>query len=101
MQAADWSGQSSFTNFYSRAMAAHAEGLYDLGPIVAAQMVVARPAPPDWFPWRGSFSGWSSVSLRVQYFGRLLFCVVLGSDPLCSHLFIQVIGRIYSGLFLI
>ena len=47
MQAADWSGQSTFTNFYSRAMVAHVEGLYDLGPIVAAQMVVVCPAPPD------------------------------------------------------
>ena len=47
MQAADWSGQSTFTNFYSRAMAAHAEGLYDLGPIVAAQSVVAPPATPN------------------------------------------------------
>ena len=34
MQAADWSGQYTFTNFYSRAMAAHAEGLYDFGPIL-------------------------------------------------------------------
>ena len=42
MQAADCSGQS---NFYSCAMAAHAEGLYDLGPI--AQLVVARPATPN------------------------------------------------------
>ena len=47
MQAADWSGQSTFTNFYSRAMTAHAEGLYDLGPIVAAQSVVAPPATPN------------------------------------------------------
>ena len=47
MQAADWSGQSTFTKFYSHAMAAHAEGLYDLGPIVAAQSVVARPATPN------------------------------------------------------
>ena len=47
MQAADWSGNTTFTSFYSRAMAAHAEGLYDLGPIVSAQRVVHRPPSPS------------------------------------------------------
>ena len=47
MQAADWSGDTTFTSFYSRAMAAHAEGLYDLGPIVSAQRVVHRPLSPS------------------------------------------------------
>ena len=46
MQAADSSGLSTFTNFYSCAMVAHGEGLYYLGPIVAAQTVVAHPATP-------------------------------------------------------
>ena len=43
MQAADWSGKSTFASFYSRAMATHAEGLYDVGPVVAAQSVIQRP----------------------------------------------------------
>ena len=47
MQAADWSGNTTFTSFYSRAMAAHAEGLYDLGPIVSAQRGVHRPQSPS------------------------------------------------------
>ena len=28
MQAADWTGRSTFQTFYTRALAAHAEGLY-------------------------------------------------------------------------
>ena len=34
MQAADWSGKSTFASFYSRAMATHVEGLYDVGPVI-------------------------------------------------------------------
>ena len=51
MQATDWTGRSTFQTFYSRAMAAHTEGLYDLGPLVVAQNVIGRPPletqPPD------------------------------------------------------
>ena len=46
--------------------------------------------------------------LRVDFclppctvFWSFTVCVVLGPGPLCSHLFILVIGRIYSRLFLI
>ena len=52
MQAADWTGRSTFQTFYSRDMAAHAEGLYDLGPLVVAQNVIGRPPPDNPFPDR-------------------------------------------------
>ena len=43
MQAADWSGKPTFASFYSLAMATHAEGLYDVGLVVAAQTLIQRP----------------------------------------------------------
>ena len=43
MQAADWLGKSTFASFYSRAMVTHAEGLYGVGPVVAAQSVIQHP----------------------------------------------------------
>ena len=47
MQAADWTVCSTLQTFYGRAMAAHAEGLYDLGPLVVAQNVIGRPPPEN------------------------------------------------------
>ena len=47
MQAAVRTGNTMFTSFYCRAMAAHAEGLYNLSPIVSAQRVVHRPLSPS------------------------------------------------------
>ena len=50
MSAAYWRGHSTFTDFYMRSFANHEEGLYSLGPVVAAQAVVLPregSAPPS------------------------------------------------------
>ena len=43
MQAAYWKSQTTFTSFYLKAMVTQAEGLFALGPIVAAQTVIQPP----------------------------------------------------------
>jgi len=43
MSAAFWLGQTTFTNFYLRSLSPHSESLYSLGPIVAAQTIIALP----------------------------------------------------------
>ena len=43
MQAAYWNSQTTFTSFYLKAMATQAEGLFALGPIVAAPIVIQPP----------------------------------------------------------
>ena len=43
IQAAYWKSQTSFTSFYLKAMVTQAEGLFALGPIVAAQTVIQPP----------------------------------------------------------
>ncbi|XP_069129272.1 uncharacterized protein [Argopecten irradians] len=43
MSAAFWRGQSTFTDFYLRSLSSHSEGLFSLGPVVAAQSVTVPP----------------------------------------------------------
>ena len=43
LQAGRWANQSTFTGFYLRDVAADLEGIYRLGPILAAQTIVAKP----------------------------------------------------------
>ena len=43
MQAAYWKSHTTFTNFYLTAMATQAEGLFALGPMVAARTVIQPP----------------------------------------------------------
>ena len=45
MRAALWRGKSTFHDFYLKNMAAESDGLYSLGPIVAAQSVIVPPRP--------------------------------------------------------
>ena len=40
MTAAFWRGHTTFTDYYLRTLSQHSDGLYSLGPIVAAQSVV-------------------------------------------------------------
>ena len=44
MSASFWRGQTTFTDFYLRSLAMHTDGLYLLGPIVAAQSIVIPSA---------------------------------------------------------
>ena len=43
MQAAYWKSQTTFINFYLKAMVTQAKGLFALGPIVAAQIAIQPP----------------------------------------------------------
>ncbi|XP_021356428.1 uncharacterized protein LOC110452315 [Mizuhopecten yessoensis] len=44
MTAAVWRGHSTFTEFYLRSLSGQSDGLYSLGPLVAAQSVVCPPS---------------------------------------------------------